>query len=133
MQHRRQTPFLLSVCLAAATAAAAEPNSAFDGTYSGMMTQGPGGLTYDQSAPACEENRPAQAVIRNGYVYFTYHDWHRHLIHYKGRVTADSAVSAYHRNRDGSATRLTGNVNGNSLTADTWRGRCDYAFSLTKG
>jgi len=135
MQHFRQTMLMtLGLCLVASAAAVADaPATGFDGSYRGSMTLAPGGLNDAYTAPACEDHRPAEALIRDGYVFLTYHDWHRHLIHYNGRVNEGGVVTAYHRNRDGSASRLTGNVSGSQFTADAWRGRCDYSFSLTKG
>lgn len=94
-QYFPTLPLLLSVCLAASAAVAAELTSAVDGTYSGEMTLGPGGLNHAYTAPACENNRPVEALIRSGFLDITYRDWHRHPIHYNGRVTADGVVSAY--------------------------------------
>jgi hypothetical protein len=70
--------------------------------------------------------------IRNGYVVVWYQDWHVHTIHYKGQVNAQGAVTAYHRNADGSASVLKGQISSGQLTADTLRGRCHYSFNLSK-
>ena len=73
-------------------------------------------------------------VIRNGYVTMSYRDWHDHLIHYRGQVNADGSITGYHRDRDGSASPLTGNIDGNQLTAEIQRdhGKCSYTVELMK-
>jgi hypothetical protein len=129
-------PALLGLCLATPTVAATDaPPTTFDGTYRGSMAQDPSGLNSAYTGPSCVTERSAAMVIRHGYVFISYRDWHRHKIHYRGRVNADGTVNAYHRNRDGSVSPLTGNISGNQLTAQIQRdnGKCNYTVTLTKG
>jgi hypothetical protein len=135
-RYRLIMPALLGLCLATPTVAATDtPSATFDGAYRGSMAQEPSGLNSAYSGPACVTERPAAMVIRNGYVFMSYRDWHRHKIHYRGRVNADGTVSAYHRDRDGSLSPLTGNISGNQVTARIQRdhGKCVYTVTLTKG
>lgn len=127
-------PMLLGLGLATPTVAADAPPATFDGVYRGSMEQAPSGLNNAYTGPDCVTMRPAMMVIRNGYVYMSYNDWHRHLIHYRGQVKADGTVSAYHRNRDGSWSPLTGNISGTQLTAQIERdhGKCYYTVELMK-
>ena len=71
-------------------------------------------------------------VIHHGGVVMSYNNYNGHKIHYRGWVDTDGRVNAYHRNRDGSSSALTGNVSGNQLTAEMQRGKCDYEVTLTK-
>jgi len=56
--------------------------------------------------------------------------WHR--LHYKGKVDASGAVTAYHRNSDGSASVLNGQISNGQLTGEMQRGPCSYALALNK-
>ena len=71
-------------------------------------------------------------TIRNGYVYIQYSDWKRHVLHYRGKVNSSGWVDAYHTNRDGSHSILSGQMNNNELTANMERGPCDYTVTLAK-
>jgi hypothetical protein len=123
------------LCLAV-PARAADPVTAFDGTYRGKMEQQvrPAGVAGEHPAgeEPCEVRRAVQGSISAGYVILEYHDWHRHLIHFRGQVTADGAVTAYHRNSDATYSPLTGHISSNQLAAATIRGRCYYDFTLNK-
>jgi hypothetical protein len=134
--HHLAMPILLGLCLATPTvvATAASPTT-FDGAYRGSMTLEPSGLNDAYTGPDCVTARPAAMVVRHGYVYMSYRDWHHHLIHYRGRVNADGSVNAYHHNRSGFGSPLIGNISGNQLTAQIQRdhGKCYYAVTLTKG
>ena len=138
--HRLKVPISLGLCLLAATvpaslasAAAAPTRTAFDGAYRGAMNLSPSGRsTRDSNGTGCVDGRPARMTIRNGYVYIRYHDWKRHLLHYRGKVSASGWVDAYHTNRDGSYSILSGQVSNNMLTANMERGPCDYAVTLAK-
>jgi hypothetical protein len=133
LRSRPTLPAALAFCLAVPTVSAlADPPGNFDGRYRGQMTLQPSGLNSDFTAPACTNQRPARMAVSGVYVFVTYHDWHRHLIHYKGRVNPDGSVKAWHRNRDGTGSILTGNISGNQFTANITRGRCDYTLSLSK-
>jgi hypothetical protein len=130
-KSRTAIPIALGLSLTAAATAAQQATS-FDGVYKGQMTLGPTAATPQYTHPACVESRDAEMTIRGGYVYISYRDYKQHLLHYRGRVTPDGRVSAYHRNRDGSAAILTGTIGGNQLTGDMRRGKCDYNVNLAK-
>jgi hypothetical protein len=128
-------PMLLGLCLATPTLAqTAAPPATFDGAYRGSMEQAPSGLNAAYTGPDCVTMRPAAAVIRNGYVYMSYRDWHHHLIHYRGQVNTDGLITASHRDRSGFESPMTGNIMGNQLTADIQRdhGKCYYTVELMK-
>ena len=128
-------PYALAIGFATiAIAAAADPPAAtFDGAYSGDMTLGPAGLSRDYTNPPCVESRTASMTVKGGWVYISYADYKRHVLHYRGRIDAAGKVSAYHKNGDGSSSVLSGSVSGNQFTGDMRRGRCDYNVTLTKG
>jgi len=106
---------------------------AFDGAYTGSMTLSASGLsTRESNASGCVEERPAKMTILNGYVYIQYSDWKRHVLHYRGNVKSDGWVHAYHTNRDGSRSVLSGQINSDTLTANMERGPCDYTATLAK-
>jgi hypothetical protein len=123
---------LLGLCLSTPTVAEDAPPAIFDGAYRGSMELAPSGLNADYTGPNCVTMRPAAMVIRNGYLFLSYKDWHHHRIHYRGQVNANGTVNAYHRNGDGSASALIGNINGNQFTAEMKRGKCNYTMELTK-
>jgi hypothetical protein len=129
-------PMALGLCLS--TAAAADTLlTTFDGVYRGRMElqnalKSATGIQESGEVPPCETHRPAEASITAGYITIQYLDWHRHLIHFRGQVTADGAVKAYHLNSNGQYSPLTGHISNNRLEAGTLRGRCYYGFALTK-
>jgi hypothetical protein len=97
------------------------------------MTISASGLsTRESNASGCVEERPAKMTIRNGYVYIQYSDWKRHVLHYRGNVKSDGWVHAFHTNRDGSRSVLSGQINSDTLTANMERGPCDYTATLAK-
>jgi hypothetical protein len=132
-RYALSVPIWLGLCLATPGIAATDaPSTTFDGAYRGSMTLAPSGLNSAYTGPFCVTARPVAMVIRHGHVFLSYKDWHRHKIHYRGRVSVDGRVEAYHRNRDGSLSALTGSVSGDRLVAEMQRGKCDYRIALTK-
>ncbi len=132
-RHHFVMSMTLSLCLATpGIAAPPPPSAAFDGLYGGAMTEAPAGVSKDRPYAACETSRPASMSITNGQVTMWYQDWHRHTLHYRGQVSADGTVRAYHRNSDGSLSPLVGRISGSQLTADMHRGPCAYTVALTR-
>jgi hypothetical protein len=134
-RHRPILSIVLGCALSIPSLAAmAQPAGNFDGAYQGQMAQAPSGLSSSSyTSPPCISARPVAMSVRAGYVMVYYSDWKGHWIHYKGRVAADGSVKAWHRNRNGVGSPLTGNISGNQFTADITRGHCDYTITLTKG
>jgi hypothetical protein len=133
-RHRPIFSILLGCSLSIpALAASAQPAGDFDGSYRGQMALQPSGLSDQYTNPPCDTQRPAAMSVRAGYVLLSYRDWHGHWIHYKGRVSADGSVKAWHRNGNGVGSPLTGNISGSQFTAGITRGHCDYTITLTKG
>jgi hypothetical protein len=97
-----------------------------------MMVSASGESTLNANASGCQEQRPATMTIHNGYVYIQYRDWKRHLLHYRGKVNASGWVDAYHTNRDGSHSILSGQMSDGQLIANMERGPCDYQVTLAK-
>jgi len=113
--------------------AAAAPLGSFDGSYYGSLTLTSSGLSSgDYNRTGCVSQRPATAAIRRGIINIEYANWKRHRLHYKGKVDGTGAVTAYHRNSDGSASILNGQISGGQLTGDMQRGPCSYAVALNK-
>jgi hypothetical protein len=113
--------------------AAAIPMESFDGAYYGSLTLQSSGLsTGDYNRSGCVSQRAATAAVRRGIINIEYANWKRHRLHYKGKVDATGAVTAYHRNSDGSASVLNGQISGGQLTGDMQRGPCNYAVALAK-
>jgi hypothetical protein len=109
------------------------PMASFDGTYAGTLTLASSGLSGDNlNRSGCVSGRPATAAVRRGIINIEYANWKRHRLHYKGKVDATGAVTAYHRNSDGSASILNGQISGGQLTGDMQRGPCSYAVALAK-
>jgi hypothetical protein len=131
---RLTLPLLFGLTAAVPTIAASpgSPSPAFDGRYRGSMTLGPNGLSTAYTAPSCDDQRPASMSIRHGYIYMSYRDWQRNLIHYRGRVDGSGQLTAYHRNGDGSLSEMDGTISGDQLTANMARGHCAYTVTLQK-
>jgi hypothetical protein len=111
-------------------AAAMEP---LDGVYVGSLTLQAAGLSGDSlNRSGCVSGRAATAAARRGIINIEYANWKRHRLHYKGKVDASGAVTAYHRNSDGSASVLNGQISNGQLTGDMQRGPCSYALALNK-
>jgi hypothetical protein len=111
-------------------AAAMEP---LDGVYVGSLTLQAAGLSRDNlNRSGCVSGRAATAAVRRGIINIEYANWKRHRLHYKGKVDPSGAVTAYHRNSDGSASILNGQISGGQLTGDMQRGPCNYAVALNK-
>lgn len=109
---------------------AAMPAS-FDGVYAGSLTLASSGLSDDNlNRSGCVSGRPARALVRGGLINIEYANWKRHKLHYKGRVDASGAVTAYHKNSDGSSSVLNGQISNGQLTGDMQRGPCNYAVAL---
>jgi len=129
-------PMLLGLCFVANPPASAAPTrtlTPFDGKYTGSLNLAPSGLsTRDSNGSDCVEGRPATMMIRNGAVYIQYADWQRHVLHYRGTVNASGWVDAYHTNRDGSSSILSGQISSDALTANMERGPCDYTATLAR-
>ena len=108
--------------------------TSFDGRYTGSMTLSPSGLSTrtGNTSPACVDERPATMRIIKSNVYIDYLDWKRHKLHYRGKVNASGWVDAYHTNRDGSRSILSGQMSDAGLTANMERGPCDYQVTLTR-
>jgi hypothetical protein len=105
--------------------------ASFDGVYAGSLTLASSGLSnQDLNRTGCVSGRPARALVRNGVINIEYANWKRHKLHYKGRVDATGAVTAYHRNSDGSSSVLNGQIANGQLTGDMQRGPCNYAVAL---
>jgi hypothetical protein len=112
---------------------ATAPMESFDGSYYGTLTLQSAGLSGDSlNRSGCVSGRPATAAVRRGIINIEYANWKRHRLHYKGKVDATGAVTAYHRNSDGSASVLNGQISGGQLTGDMQRGPCNYAVALNK-
>jgi hypothetical protein len=111
-------------------AAAMEP---LDGVYVGSLTLQAAGLSGDSlNRSGCVSGRAASAAVRRGIINIEYANWKRHRLHYKGKVDASGAVTAYHRNSDGSASVLNGQISNGQLTGEMQRGPCSYALALNK-
>jgi hypothetical protein len=105
----------------------------FDGTYAGSMTIASSGLsTNDLNRTGCVSQRRARMDVRGGYASIRYRDWKRHKLHYRGNVDPTGAVTAYHKNSDGSSSILSAQINGNELTGTMRRGPCDYTVTLAR-
>ena len=125
--------------LLAFAAWALHPNSAmaqataFDGNYRGALSLSASGLSTDNANRSkCVEGRPATMTIRNGAVFLEYANWRQQKLHYRGRVDPAGAVTAYHRNGDGTTAQLTGRITNNVLTGDMRRDICAYSVTLTR-
>jgi hypothetical protein len=104
-----------------------------DGVYVGSLTLASAGLSdQDLNRTGCVSGRPARALVRGGLINIEYANWKRHKLHYKGRVDAAGVVTASHRNSDGSASTLNGQIANGQLTGDMQRGPCSYAVALAQ-
>ena len=104
-----------------------------DGVYVGSLTLASAGLSdQDLNRTGCVSGRPARALVRGGLINIEYANWKRHKLHYKGRVDAAGVVTAYHRNSDGSASTLNGQIANGQLTGDMQRGPCNYTVALAQ-
>jgi len=111
---------------------AASPAS-FDGIYAGSLTLASAGLSnQDVNRTGCVSGRPARALVRNGLINIECADWKRHKLHCKGRVDAAGVVTASHRNSDGSASLLEGQIANGQLTGNMQRGPCSYTVALAQ-
>ena|SRR5438067_2171054 len=111
---------------------AAMPAS-YDGVYAGSLTLMSAGSSTDlANRSGCVSGRPARALVRNGLINLEYANWKRHKLHYKGRVDANGAVTAYHKNSDGSSSILNGQIVVGQLTGNMERGPCHYTVALAK-
>lgn len=107
--------------------------ASFDGIYAGSLTLQSAGLSGDNlNRSGCVSGRPARALVRNGLINLEYADWKRHKLHYKGRVDAGGAVTAYHKNGDGSSSVLNGQISNGQLTGGMQRGPCNYGVALAQ-
>jgi len=105
--------------------------ASFDGVYAGSLTLTSSGLSnQDLNRTGCVSGRPARALVRNGLINLEYANWKRHKLHYKGRVDGAGAVTAYHKNSDGSSSVLNGQIANGQLTGNMDRGPCSYAVAL---
>jgi hypothetical protein len=105
----------------------------FDGAYAGSMVASASGLSGDnRNRSGCVQERPARMTIRNSAVFIRYSDWKRHRLHYRGKVDANGVVTAYHTNRDGSSSIISGQLSNNQLVGNMMRGPCDYTVTLAK-
>jgi hypothetical protein len=105
--------------------------ASFDGVYAGSLTIASSGLSAgDLNRTGCVSGRPARALVRNGLINLEYANWKRHKLHYKGRVDANGAVTAYHKNSDGSSSVLNAQIANGQLTGNMDRGPCSYAVAL---
>ena len=104
-----------------------------DGVYAGSLTLASAGSSTDlANRSGCVSERPARALVRNGLINLEYANWKRHKLHYKGRVDANGAVTAYHKNSDGSSSILNGQIVVGQLTGNMERGACHYTVALAK-
>jgi len=64
-----------------------------------------------------------------------YADWGRNIIHYRGRVSPNGNVEAWHTNGDGTRSILTGQVQQAMFTGDLDRDqhRCPYSVVMSVG
>jgi hypothetical protein len=107
--------------------------NAFDGVYSGSMSLGASGeSTLNANASGCQEERPATMKIVKGNVYIQYRNYKQRVLNYRGRVNSSGWVAAYHTNRDGSRSALSGQITNGVLTANMDRGPCNYTVTLTR-
>ena len=105
-----------------------------DGIYVGSLTLESSGLSETYlNRSGCVSGRPARALVRNGLINLEYANWKRHKLHYKGRVDAGGAVTAYHKNSDGSSSVLNGQISNGQLTGNMQRGPCHYGVTLAQG
>lgn len=112
---------------------AAAPMESLDGAYYGSLTLQSSGLSQgDYNRSGCVSQRAATAAVRRGIINIEYANWKRHRLHYKGKVDGSGAVTAYHRNSDGSASILNGQISNGQITGDMQRGPCSYAVALSK-
>jgi hypothetical protein len=104
-----------------------------DGVYVGSLTLASAGLSdQDLNRTGCVSGRPARALVRGGLINIEYANWKRHKLHYKGRVDGAGAVTAYHKNSDGSSSVLNGQIANGQLTGDMQRGPCNYTVTLAQ-
>ena len=107
--------------------------ASYDGVYAGSLTLMSAGSSTDlANRSGCVSGRPARALVRNGLINLEYANWKRHKLHYKGRVDANGAVTAYHKNSDGSSSILNGQIVVGQLTGNMERGACHYTVALAK-
>ena len=105
----------------------------FDGMYVGSMTIASSGLSSgDLNRTGCVSRRPARMEVHGGWASIRYNDWKRHKLHYRGQVDPTGAVTAQHRNSDGSESILSAQINGNELTGTMRRGPCEYSVALAR-
>jgi len=110
-------------------AVAAIPAS-FDGIYAGSLTLTSSGLFQPRSQPHGLRVGPARSgPVRNGLIKPRIRQLEAAQLHYKGRSTAP-AVTAYHKNSDGSSSVLNGQIANGQLTGNMDRGPCSYAVAL---
>jgi hypothetical protein len=107
--------------------AAAQTTSNFDGTYTGGVTN----VTELGSAhSACGGGGFLKTVnIRGGAFSFAYNAAHFETI--KGTVAPDGTVSGYTASAGG-GVRMTGKIQGNTMTGDIASGNCKYSYQLMK-
>src|SRR5437764_14838035 len=109
---------------------AAMPGSV-DGVYAGSLPLASAGSSTDlANRSGCVSGRPARALVRNGLINLEYANWKRHKLHYKGRVDGAGAVTAYHKNSDGSSSVLNGQIANGQLTGNMDSGPCSYAVAV---
>ena len=107
--------------------------ASFDGMYVGSMTIASSGLSSgDLNRTGCVSRRIARMEVHGGWASIRYRDWKRHKLHYRGQVDPTGAVTAQHRNIDGSEAILSAQINGNELTGTMRRGPCEYSVALAK-
>jgi hypothetical protein len=107
--------------------------ASFDGMYVGSMTIASSGLSSgDLNRTGCVSRRIARMEVHGGYASIRYRDWKRHKLHYRGNVDPTGAITASHRNSDGSESILSAQINGNDLTGTMRRGPCEYTVTLAR-
>jgi hypothetical protein len=105
----------------------------FDGMYVGSMTIASSGLSSgDLNRTGCVSRRIARMEVHGGWASIRYRDWKRHKLHYRGQVDPTGAITASHRNSDGSTSILEAQINGNELTGTMRRGPCEYSVALAR-
>jgi len=135
--HSSRIPRIMApvALMAIATAASAQPASTYDGSYAGSMMLTADNLPDSISVPACVQSRPVSMQIARGIVTVAYADWGRNIIHYRGRVSPNGNVEAWHTNGDGTRSILTGQVQQAMFTGDLDRDqhRCPYSVVMSVG
>jgi hypothetical protein len=136
--ENRMRSLSMSVVLASAvlvTIPIAAKAQGYDGSYGGSMMLSADPLPNGEAYAACVQSRPVSMQIAHGVVTVAYADWGQNIVHYRGRVSPNGSVQAWHTNGDGSHSILTGQVQQAMFTGDLDRDqhRCPYSVVMSVG